>query len=255
MKNVKYILTALLLSAVVPMQAQQSKFEEDYTWSLGGQIGVQTGGAIPIPLDALSDKESAVHVYMSIHSLLALKGSYKLSPHWRLFGELSYAASGFVADARVTNQRIKETGSDGVIQEKYFTGVTRIEQSFSFFEVPVYARYDISSRSKLVLGVYGAYQTFSEFETTAVKGFVGVHPGTVEAPVTDPVRSDFSGDLHQWDIGFLAGYEFAILSRLNAGVRVNFSPFDIFSAGVDYFDYTMHHLRGAVTLSYEFWRN
>ncbi len=255
MKYIKYIRTALLLLAVVQVQAQQVEFEEDYTWSLGGQIGVQTGGAIPIPLDALSDKESAVHVHMTIHSLLALKGSYRLSPRWRLFSEVSYAANGFAAEARVTDQRIKETDNTGIVQEKYFTGVSRIEQSFSFFEVPVYVRYSISPRNKLVVGVYGAYQTSRKFETVAVKGFVGVHPGTVEAPVSDPVRSDFSADLHQWDIGFLAGYEFEILERFNAGVRINFSPFDIFAAGIDYFDYTMHQLRGAVTLSYEFWRH
>jgi hypothetical protein len=65
---------------------------------------------------------------------------------------------------------------------------------------------------------------------------------------------DFSDDLRGWDFGVLLGYEFAVFSRLNAGVHLNFSPFDIFKSSTDYFDYTMHPLRGAIMVSYDLFR-
>ncbi len=260
MKYNTYILVmAIMLLAVMQAGAQQhhkgDQYEMTAEWTLGGKLGVQAGGAIPIPLSALSGKESAVHVNLGVYPLLAVRAGYKLSPKWRLLGEVSYAATGFDADARVTNQRIKETDEAGDETVKYFTGVSHIRQSFAFFEVPLYAEFSISPRNKLLMGVYGAYQSSGAFQTTAVKGFVGVNPNSVEAPVTDPIESDFSNDLHHWDIGITAGYEFVLLPRFNAGVRFSFSPFDIFSAGKDYFDYTMHQLRGAVTLSYDFWQH
>ncbi len=254
-KLLTYLLLAFCCLLSVAAEAQQSKFDETHTWSIGVQGGLQAGGAIPIPLTALSGKESAVNVSLGVYPLLAVKSGYRFAPRWQVFAEFSYAANGFDADARVTNQRIKEADNQGNVTEKYFTGISHIQQRFDFFEVPVYAKFSISPRNKLTMGIYGAYQSNGKFITTAVKGFVGVTPNTVEAPVTEPIVSNFSGDLHKWDIGLLLGYEFVILPRFNAGVRFDFSPFDIFKSDKKYFDYTMHQLRGSITLSYEFWRN
>jgi hypothetical protein len=106
------------------------------------------------------------------------------------------------------------------------------------------------------MGLYGAYKVSGKFETIAVKGFTSDMPNDVHAEVqpSDNIRSDFSDDLRHWGFGVLLGYEFAVFSRLNAGVHLNFSPFDIFKANVNYFDYTMHPLRGVVMVSYDLFR-
>jgi hypothetical protein len=182
----------------------------------------------------------------------------RLSDNWRVYAGLNYASSGLTAKARVKNQRIKETDrASGDLTVKYFTGVSHVEMAFAYAEFPVYAEYSISQRNKLFMGLYGAYKVSGKFETTAVKGFTSDKSDNVHAEVrpSDNIRSNFSGDLRGWDFGVLLGYEFAVFSRLNAGVHLNFSPFDIFKAEADYFDdYTMHPLRGAIMVSYDLFR-
>ncbi len=256
----KRIYTLLILTSVlcvtIPVQGQMFAVEPaTYTWTLEAQLGVQMGGAIPIPLTALSGTESAVHASMGLCSQAAVLGSRYLSPQWRLYAGVAYAASGFEADARVSNQRIKEKDANGQTTEKYFTGVSHIEQSFAFLEVPIYAQLSLSLRSKLLMGIYGGYQITGMFKTTAKKGFTGVNPDEVGASVTAPILSDFSQDLRAFDFGMLAGYEFIVMTHLSAALRFSFSPIDIFASGRDFFDYSMHQLRGTLTLTYTFFGN
>lgn len=231
--------------------------DKAYEWAVSGQLGLQGGGAIPIPMSALSGDDGAVNAEIKVYPRLAARVGRRLSDKWMVCAGLDYASSGIAAKARVKNQRIKETDrSSGELTVKYFTGVSLVEMAFAYAEFPVYAEYSISPRNKLLMGLYGGYKVSGKFEVTVMKGFTSDKPDDVHAEVqpSDNIRSNFSGDLRSWDFGVLLGYEFAVFSRLNAGLHLNFSPFDIFKAGVDYFDYTMHPLRGSIMLSYDLFR-
>ncbi|MDR2448929.1 MAG: PorT family protein [Prevotellaceae bacterium] len=246
------------LSLVAQNTEEQSVLQDKvHEWKVSGQLGLQAGGAIPIPMSALSGDDGAVHAQVKVYPRLAARVGKRLSDHWWAYVGLNYASSGITAKARVKNQRIKEIDrGSGELMVKYFTGVSHVEMAFAYAEFPVYAEYSISSRNKLIMGLYGAYKVGGKFETTAVKGFTSDKPDNVHAEVrpSDNIRSNFSVDLRSWDFGVLLGYEFAVFSRLNAGLHLNFSPFDVFKAEVDYFDYTMHPLRGAIMVSYDLFR-
>jgi hypothetical protein len=247
------IIGLCILSSGFSLAAQDAPCE----WKVSGQLGLQAGGAIPIPMSALSGADGAVDAQVKVYPRLAARVGKRLSDKWWAYAGLNYASSGLSAKARVKNQRIKEIDhGSGELTVKYFTGVSYVEMAFAYAEFPVYAEYAISQRNKLLMGLYGAYKVSGKFETTAVKGFTSDKPDNVHAEVrpSDNIRSNFSGDLRGWDFGVMLGYEFAVFSRLNAGVHLNFSPFDIFKAEVDYFDYTMHPLRGSVMVSYDLFR-
>ncbi|MDR0737499.1 MAG: PorT family protein [Prevotellaceae bacterium] len=243
--------------SLVAQKAEKQSVLQDkaHEWKVSGQLGLQAGGAIPIPMSALSGDDGAVNAQVKVYPRLAARLGKRLSDHWWAYVGLNYASSGITAKARVKNQRIKEV-KNGALDVKYFTGVSLVEMAFAYAEFPVYAEYTISPRNKLLMGLYGAYKVSGKFETTAVKGFTSDKPDNVHAEVrpSDNIRSNFSSDLRGWDFGVLLGYEFAVFSRLNAGLHLNFSPFDIFKAEVDYFDYTMHPLRGSIMVSYDLFR-
>ena len=250
------------LSLVFSLAAQEAGEypavrDKAYEWIVSGQLGLQGGGAIPIPMSALSGDDGAVNAQVKVYPRLAARVGRRLSNKWLVYAGLDYASSGVTAKARVKNQRIKEIDkNNGGLTVKYFTGVSHVEMAFAYAEFPVYAEYSVSPRSKLLMGLYGGYKVSGKFEVTAVKGFTSDKPNDMHAPVlpSDNIRSNFSGDLRSWDFGVLLGYEFVVFSRLNAGLHLNFSPFDIFKADVDYFDYTMHPLRGSIMLSYDLFR-
>lgn len=259
----KTIIIALwALFSCFPLVAQiaekHSAFQDKaHEWKVSGQLGLQAGGAIPLPMSALSGDDGAVNAQVKVYPRLAARVGKRLSNNWWAYVGLNYASSGITAKARVKNQRIKEIDrGSGELTVKYFTGVSYVDMAFAYAEFPVYAEYSVSPRNKLLMGLYGAYKVSGKFETTAVKGFTSDKPNNVHAEVrpSDNIRSNFSGDLRGWDFGVLLGYEFAVFSRLNAGLHLNFSPFDIFKAEVDYFDYTMHPLRGSIMVSYDLFR-
>jgi hypothetical protein len=248
----KVILFVLLLWLCLPLAAQQRlPYITPYDWELSITSGIQMGGAIPIPMSALGD--GAVHVSLKVAPLLSARVSKSLSQKWRVYAELGYALSGFTAEARVKNQHIKYI-ERGEPKEQYFTGVSYIDMSFSYAEFPIYAEYSVSPRNKLLMGLYGACKINGKFETIAEKGFIGENPDMVGAEVHTDIYSYFSNDLRSWDFGVLVGYEFAVFRRLNAGLHVVFSPFDIFKSDSNYFDYTMHPMRGSLSLSYALFR-
>ncbi|MDR3180354.1 MAG: PorT family protein [Prevotellaceae bacterium] len=244
-------------AAAQEAKQQHALQDKAYEWAVSGQLGLQAGGAIPIPMSALSGGNGAVNAQVKVYPRLAARVGRRLSDRWMVYAGLDYASSGITAKARVKNQRIKETDKNsGELTVKYFTGVSYVEMAFAYAEFPVYAEYSISQRNKLLMGLYGGYKVSGKFETTAVKGFTSDNPNNVHAEVrpSDNIRSNFSNDLRSWDFGVLLGYEFAVFSRLNAGLHLNFSPFDIFKSDVDYFDYTMHPLRGSIMVSYDLFR-
>jgi hypothetical protein len=248
-------LCALLLGLSLAAQETQTKValqHKAHTWKVAGQLGLQTGGAVPVPMSAISGAGGAANVHVKLYPQMAARVSRRLSDKWWAYAGLNYAASGFMAKARIKNQRIRDENGDLV----YFTGISHVEMAFAYAELPVCAEYAISSRHKLLMGLYSACKVSGTFKTTALKGFTGVNPNSMGAEVqpSDNIRTDFSSDLRRWDFGVLLGYEFVLLSRLNAGLHLNFSPLDIFKSAADYFDYTMHPLRGCMVLSYDLFR-
>lgn len=256
MKQAVYISLLLTLFVLMPdVISAQAKEEQHYTWEISGQLGIQAGGAIPIPMSMISGKDDAVHITLKASPLLSGRISRMLSDKWRIFLELSCAVDGLTADARVTNQRIKDTDPNtDEVMIKYFTGISHIDMSFTYAELPIYTQLSLSSCNKLLMGFYLAYSISSKFENIAERGFIGVNKDEVGAPVNKAIYSDFSDDMKGWDMGFLLGYEYVILSRLSAGVRITFSPIDVFKSTVDYFDFSMHQLRGSISLSYKLFR-
>jgi hypothetical protein len=233
------------------------KRDAAYKWKVSGQLGLQAGGAIPMPMSALSGDDGAVNAQVKLYPRLSAAVGKRLSNKWFAYAGLNYASSGITAKARVKNQRIKEISREsGDLVVEYFTGVSHVEMAFAYAELPVYAEYALSPRNKLLMGLYGAHKVSGKFEAMPVKGFTSDKPDDVHAEMrpSDNIRSNFSDDLRTWNFGVLLGYEFVVFSRLNAGLHLNFSPFDIFKSGVEYFDYTMHPLRGSVMVSYDLFR-
>ncbi|MDR0666998.1 MAG: PorT family protein [Prevotellaceae bacterium] len=240
----------LILIAGAPAAAQENAPAAAAWWgnhilSLGVQVGVNIGGAVPYPLKHIPE---AINAYPQLTGSLGAKCTFPLYQPFSLGVELNYKTIAMKADARVENQAFKSL--DGLLQ--YFSGTAQMNMSFTILEIPLYAKYRFShSPHTALLGGYYAFVLAREFTTIAQKGYIGNAPDEVASPVdARPQIMPFTTSLDRWDAGLIAGYELQIIPRLHLGLRFMMGFKDIFKPQLRYFEYRMLPMRGAVTISY-----
>lgn len=239
----------LILIAGAPAVAQENT-PADAWWgnhilSLGVQVGVNIGGAVPYPLKHIPE---AINAYPQLTGSLGAKCTFPLYQPFSLGVELNYKTIAMKADARVENQQFKNP--DGLLQ--YFSGAAQMNMSFTMLEIPLYVKYRFrQSPHAVILGGYYAFVLSREFTTIALKGYIGNAPDEVASPVdAQPQIMPFSASLDRWDAGLIAGYELQIIPRLHLGLRFMTGFKDVFKPLHRYFEYRMLPMRGAVTVSY-----
>ncbi|GHT53199.1 hypothetical protein AGMMS49982_15610 [Bacteroidia bacterium] len=206
------------------------------------QLGTDIGGCVPFPLKYIPE---TFNMYPKLNLSLGGKFTFPIRDKWSVGAEVTYKTISVSADARVKNQRFQDKE-----MLQYFTGSAEMAMEFTMLEIPIYAKYTLTDKHKVLLGAYGTRVFKNKFVTTAKKGFIGADKDMVSAPLDGDLEMDFSNSLGSWDAGLVLGYERRLFSRLDVGLRFMCGFKDIFKPENQYFDYSMIHLRGVVAVSY-----
>jgi hypothetical protein len=239
-----YILTVscLLLSFTAFAQAENDSARA-YRGHIGVSIGADIGGAVPFPV---SNIPGTINAYPQINPALGANISLSLIKGWGLGLEVNYKTVAMRADARVNNQKFNMDNAT-----MYFTGTTKTEMKFTMLEVPLYAKYRFSDRNFAFAGLYYSHIFTGHFVADPIKGYSGAAPDIAEITNVSDITMDFSPYMDDWDWGALIGYERAIFDRLKMAIRFSSGFKDVFKAANSYFDYSMLHMRGGITLTYD----
>jgi hypothetical protein len=236
------LLIGILLSVTVFAQnANDSAYI--YQGNIGVSIGTDIGGAVPVPI---SNIPGTINAYPHINPALGANISFLLIKGWGLGVEVNYKTVAMKADARVSNQRFNMDNAT-----MYFTGTTTTEMKFIMLEVPLYAKYRFSNRNFVFAGLYYSHIFSATFVADPVKGYSGSQPDVAETTDVSNISMDFSPYMNSWDWGMVAGYERAVFDRLKLALRFSMGFKDIFKSSNNYFDYSMLHMRGGITLTYD----
>ncbi|MDR0726051.1 MAG: PorT family protein [Prevotellaceae bacterium] len=244
-KNV--IKICILFSGILLSAALSAQDEKDssyiYQGNIGLSIGTDIGGAVPFPV---SNIPGTINAYPNINPALGANISFSLIKGWGVGVDVNYKTVAMKADARVSNQRFNMDDAT-----MYFSGTTKTEMKFIMLEVPVYAKYRFNNRNFAFAGAYYSHIFSGHFVADPVKGYSGAAPDIAEITDVSDITMDFSQYLDDWDVGILIGYERAIFDRLKLALRFSMGFKDVFKPSSNYFDYSMLHMRGCITLTYD----
>jgi hypothetical protein len=223
----------------------QNKKDSAYIYQghLGLSLGTDIGGAIPFPI---SNIPGTINAYPHINPALGANLSFLLIKGWGLGVEVNYKTIAMKADARVNNQKFNMDNAT-----MYFSGTTKTEMKFIMLEVPLYTKFRFTNRNFVFAGAYYSHIFSSSFIADPVKGYSGSSPDVAETIDVSDIKMDFSQYMDNWDYGALIGYEHAIFDRLKLALRLSMGFKDIFKSSSNYFDYSMLHMRGCITLGYD----
>jgi hypothetical protein len=225
--------------------ARQEIHQERSRMRIAVQIGTDIGGCVPFPFKYIPQ---TFNPYPKLNISLGSKLTFPLKDQWSLGTEITYKTVELNADARVKNQRFREKE-----HIQYFTGSAEMSMEFTMLEIPVYAKYSFKNdKDRIIAGPYFAWILKSSFVTDPKKGFIGTAaPDEVDADMPEDMEDmNFSGALDSWDMGIVVGYERKIYSRFELGLRFMWGFKDIFKPDNQYFDYSMHHMKGSLVLGY-----
>jgi hypothetical protein len=223
----------------------QEKKDSTYIYQghLGLLIGTDIGGAIPFPV---SNIPGTINAYPIINPALGASISFSLIKGWGIGAEVSYKTVEMKADARVNNQRFNMDNAT-----MYFTGTTKTNMKFIMLEVPIYAKYRFNNRNFAFAGLYYSHIFSGNFVANPIKGYSGSTSNIAEITDVSDIAMDFSEYLDDWDLGALLGYEHTIFDRLKLSLRFSMGFKDVFKSPNNYFDYSLLHARGCITLTYD----
>jgi hypothetical protein len=252
MKRIYIFIFALFCSSSLWAQQDSSQIDMPTTRStvdIAVQLGTDVGGCVPFPFKYIPE---TFNMYPKLNLSLGGKVTFPIKDKWSVGAEVTYKTISVSADARVKNQRFQEKDQEGKPQIQYFTGSAEMNMEFTMLEIPLYAKYSLSDKHKVLLGAYGVRVFKSKFVTTPKKGFIGTDgPNIVSMLIPDDMEDMvFSKSLDSWDAGLMLGYGRKIFSRLDVGLRFMCGFKDIFKPENQYFDYSMIHMRGVVAVSY-----
>ncbi|MDR0384601.1 MAG: PorT family protein [Prevotellaceae bacterium] len=226
------------------LNAQEKKdHDRSFQGSLGLSLGSDIGGAVPVPV---SNIPGTINAYPHVGPSLGVSVSFPFAEKWGCGADINYKTVAMKADARVNNQRFNMDDAT-----MYFSGTAQTDMKFIMLEVPMYTKYRFRSRNAVFTGLYYSYILSSNFIADPLKGYAGSTPGIAEITDVSDITMDFSEYMTNWDLGFLAGYERTILDKLRLSMRFSIGFKNVFKSSNKYFDYSMVHMRGCISLTYD----
>jgi hypothetical protein len=244
------IKTCILLGIILLSGSIVAQEKSDSTHvrkvNMGLSLGSDIGGAIPFPVSKIP---GTVNAYPQVNTALGISISSPFARKWGVGMEVTYKTVAMKADARVNSQRFNMDNAT-----MFFTGTATTEMKFTMLEIPLYAGYRINNRNTILAGLYGSIIFSGTFIADPLKGYSGQEPNVAETTDMSDITMDFSQYLSGWDMGATVGYMHAIFDRLKLALRLSMGFKDIFKSSNSYFDYSMLHIRGGITLTYDFVR-
>lgn len=222
-------------------------YGQEHKWMVFPSLGIDMGGAIPMPLSNIPDGTKGTP---KLTPNIGLGGQYVLADKWSLSLEVNYHTLSFTANADVISQAY---WSDDRSYVQYFSGETHTDVELRFVEFPLTALYHSGEYWSLVFGAYYSRILEGTFHTQGKNGVSSIFKEITDNPnLPGPldVEMDYSEELADYDAGILVGYQYKISSRLLFWGRMHFGLKSIFVPEFDNLGYDMYQLRLSTGLSY-----
>jgi hypothetical protein len=227
---------SLLIALFLPLllEAQGNK------WRVYPMLGIDMGGAIPIPL---SDIPGGVKGTPKLNPNLGLGYERQLYKRWNLGFEISYHVLAFSAKAEVRSQPFY---FDNHVDILYFSGNTNTDVELRFIEFPLLAEYALNSKWSLTLGTY--YSRILE-GTFIVEGTDGILSDdktitdTAPLPGVADITYNFNNYIDVWDAGLLTGFRYSLNQKLYFWSRLQAGFKSIFVPEFDNIEYELYQIR------------
>ncbi len=224
---------------------------QEYKWEFSSLLGVEMGGAIPIPLSEMPDDAKG---NPKIKPTLGIAFQRNLNERWSLGAELNYHNLAIDAEVNVISQAY---WADDRSYATYFSGEAFSSTELEFVEIPLTAYYHFNERWALVFGAYYSFILNGKLETEGRNGWISADKNdtdTAPLPGTQNASFDFNDELDNYDIGALIGYKFKIGERVDLWGRFNVGFKSIFVPDFNNIDYEMYQFRFCTGVSFRMWQ-
>ena len=238
-------LLALILSLTFT-----SLVAHDTKWEFSSSLGIDMGGAIPLPLSEVPDDAKGTP---KLKPNLGISFQRNFNERWSLGTELSYHTLSIDAEVNVVSQAF---WADDRSYATYFSGEAYSSTELQFIEIPLTAYYHFNERWSLVFGAYYSIILKGKLETEGKNGWISADKNDTDnapLPGTQNASFDFNDELDNYDVGALIGYRFKIGERVNLWGRFNVGFKSIFVPDFNNIDYDMYQFRFSTGVSFILW--
>jgi hypothetical protein len=225
-------------------------FAQDTKWEFASSLGVDMGGAIPMPLSEMPDDAKASP---KLKPNLGIAFKRNINERWSLGTELSYHTLAVDANVNVISQAF---WSDDRSYATYFSGEAFSSTELQFVEIPFTTYYHFNKRWSLVFGAYYSVLLNGRLETEGRNGWISADKNdtdTAPLPGTQNTTFDFNDELDNYDVGVLVGYQFKVGERIDLWGRFNVGFKSIFVPDFNNIDYEMYQFRFSTGVSFILW--
>ncbi|WP_346858031.1 outer membrane beta-barrel protein [uncultured Draconibacterium sp.] len=228
-----------------------SLIAQDTKWQFSSSLGIDMGGAIPLPLSEVPDDAKGTP---KLKPNLGIAFQRNFNERWSLGTELSYHTLSIDAIVNVVSQAF---WSDDRSYATYFSGEAYSSTELQFIEIPIQAYYHVNSRWSLVLGAYYSVILKGKLETEGRNGWISADKNdtdTAPLPGTQNTFFNFNDELDNYDVGMLLGYRWKVSERVHLWGRFNVGFKSIFVPDFNNIDYEMYQFRFSTGVSFVMWK-
>jgi len=222
---------------------------QNYKWIVYPTMGVDVGGAIPVPI---SDKPGGVKGTPIISPSLGLGFQTALKKQWNIIAEINYHNLSFSAEGSVRSQPFYFDNQTDIL---FFSGETYTDVELRFVDFPLLLAYQLKENWTLTLGVYYSRILEGKFDTHGKNGWFSDNKelmDNVELPGDVSVDYSFSNELDENDYGVLLGYKYMLNHKLFFWGRFTMGMNSIFVDDFVNIEYELYQMRLNVGVSYIF---
>lgn len=225
-------------------------YAQDTKWEFASSLGIDMGGAIPLPLSEVPDDATASP---KLKPNLGIFFQRNFNDSWSLGAELSYHTLAVDANVNVISQAF---WADDRSYATYFSGEAYSSTELQFIEIPLKAYYHFNEKWSLIFGAYYSILLKGRLETEGRNGWISADKNdtdTAPLPGTQNTTFDFNDELDNYDVGMLVGYQFKVGERVNLWGRFNLGFKSIFVPDFNNIDYEMYQFRFSTGVSFVLW--
>jgi hypothetical protein len=224
-------------------------FSQEVKWQLYPSLGIDMGGAIPVPLSKIPD---GVKGTPKLTPNLGLGTQYSLNDKWNIAFDISYHTLLFTASADVRSQEFFSDDGQSVL---YFSGETHSKVEIRFAGFPISAFYKLNENWSLIMGAYYSFVLEGSFETEGSDGWISDDKSITDNALLPGIVNtsyNFNDNLDNFDLGGLIGYQYKITPRILFWGRFYIGMKSIFKPEFQNISYEMYQMRLSTGISYVF---
>jgi len=249
MKNKLIILFSIFLLSASQLAAQN---ENDKTIEWYATLGFNIGATAPIPIPeevrAIENYNPKFNPHLGVNIL------YNLNSKWGIGAELSIDVKGMRVKDEVKYMHINfvPIGGDSKTDrlEGYFVGKNMTDISNTYLTLSMYGNYNINTKWKVKLGGFAASTLKTKFRGDVSDGYLRISTPTGTKQKIILEEFDFSQDIRDFDVGVMAGANYALTNRIGFYGNVSWGFASIFYSDFNPIQFQLRNIFGSLGITY-----